>query len=270
LIAFTLYGECACADHTAEQIPGLFTSADQVFAKTFGVHLVENEIRVDLDIEYGIQHSRDDANREKLEDFSLSGTVNYGLTPNTEVYLTVPLGWQVHQSIDVASSSTGSRVGMGDTRLGVRYRVLHESTWVPETTLLSSVSFPTGSRPTELVLLEHAGWLGVASIALIKSLSFAHLVGRIGIGAGGIHGAPFLDYMAGIGFSIRGDFDLGFTIDGTVPTRSLGLIMGDRVVQRTSLTYLITPKWAVELSGGPGLTRTSPDFFVNLGVSAIF
>jgi hypothetical protein len=270
LVSLALYAGCANADHTAEQIPGLFASADQVFAKSFGVHLVPGEIRLDADIEYGIHHIKDQDKREKLQDLTLSGTVNYGLTSDTEVYLTVPVGWQMHHSIEVDGVSTGSRVGVGDTRLGVRYRLLHETTWLPETTLLASVSFPTGARPTELTLLDHAGWSGGGSVAFIKSYSFAHLIGKVGVGAGGIHGAPFLEYAGGVGFSLQEDLDLGILVDGTVPTRSLGVLMGDRVMARTSLTYLVTPQCAIELSAGKGLTKTSPDYTASLGVSILF
>lgn len=65
--------------------------------------------------------------------------VNYGVLPNVQLHLIVPLAY-------TAPSHGGNTYGVGDTELGVKWRFIQEQTWVPQLGIFPFLEVPTGSR----------------------------------------------------------------------------------------------------------------------------
>jgi hypothetical protein len=63
--------------------------------------------------------------------------LNYGVLPDTQLHLIVPM-------TTVGGNSTPTASGLGDTEFGVKYRFLHETNWWPQIGIFPLVELPTG------------------------------------------------------------------------------------------------------------------------------
>jgi hypothetical protein len=69
--------------------------------------------------------------------------VNYGVLPDVQLHLLVPFEY-------VKPKGESSHYGYGDTELGVKYRFVHESDWVPQIGAFPLVELPTGDENKNL------------------------------------------------------------------------------------------------------------------------
>jgi hypothetical protein len=63
--------------------------------------------------------------------------VNYGVLPETQLHMIVPMAYS-------SSRDTGVRYGFSDMELGVKYRFLHESEFIPQAGAFPLIELPTG------------------------------------------------------------------------------------------------------------------------------
>ena len=63
--------------------------------------------------------------------------VNYGLIPNVQIHLIAPL-------VYVKPEGASSQYGYGDTELGVKYRFIQETDYIPQVGIFPLVELPTG------------------------------------------------------------------------------------------------------------------------------
>jgi len=64
---------------------------------------------------------------------------NYGVAPDTQLHLIAPVA-------NMSSPGSGWTSGYGDTELGVKYRFLHETDWLPQVGVFPMAELATGSR----------------------------------------------------------------------------------------------------------------------------
>ncbi len=63
--------------------------------------------------------------------------INYGLVPNVQIHLIAPL-------LYVKPEGEKSQYGYGDTELGVKFRFIQETDYIPQVGIFPMVEFPTG------------------------------------------------------------------------------------------------------------------------------
>jgi hypothetical protein len=69
--------------------------------------------------------------------------LNYGVVPNVQLHLIAPLAYD-------APTSGKSHYGYGDTELGVKFRFLQETNWVPQAGIFPLLELPTGNANENL------------------------------------------------------------------------------------------------------------------------
>ncbi len=68
---------------------------------------------------------------------------NYGILPNTQFHLVLPLAFN-------APKRTPSQIGYGDTEIGVKFRFVEQSEFVPDIATFPLVEVPTGDASRSL------------------------------------------------------------------------------------------------------------------------
>jgi len=63
--------------------------------------------------------------------------INYGLMPNVQIHLIAPL-------VYVKTEGASSQYGYGDTEMGVKFRFIQETDYIPQVGIFPMVEFPTG------------------------------------------------------------------------------------------------------------------------------
>jgi hypothetical protein len=69
--------------------------------------------------------------------------VNYGVIPNVQLHLIVPLAYAV-------PVGGGSAYGLGDTEVGIKYRFVQEGEWRPQIGTFPFLEIPTGKSRVDL------------------------------------------------------------------------------------------------------------------------
>lgn len=65
--------------------------------------------------------------------------VNYGAIPNVQLHLIVPLAYN-------SPSGEAAQYGLGDIELGVKFRFIQETEWIPMVGIFPLVELPTGNQ----------------------------------------------------------------------------------------------------------------------------
>jgi hypothetical protein len=63
--------------------------------------------------------------------------INYGLIPNVQIHLIAPLQY-------VKPEGASSQYGYGDTELGIKYRFIQETDYIPQVGIFPMIELPTG------------------------------------------------------------------------------------------------------------------------------
>lgn len=69
--------------------------------------------------------------------------LNYGVVPNVQLHLIAPLAYD-------APATGHSHYGYGDTELGIKYRFLEETGWLPQAGIFPMLEIPTGNASESL------------------------------------------------------------------------------------------------------------------------
>ncbi len=65
--------------------------------------------------------------------------LNYGVAPETQLHLAAPIA-------NVSAAGQPSSTGLGDTELGIKYRLVQEAGHAPQIAVFPTVELPTGGR----------------------------------------------------------------------------------------------------------------------------
>lgn len=63
--------------------------------------------------------------------------INYGLMSNVQIHLIAPLAY-------VKEEGSGAHYGYGDTELGIKFRFIQETDYIPQVGTFPMVELPTG------------------------------------------------------------------------------------------------------------------------------
>lgn len=69
--------------------------------------------------------------------------VNYGVIPNVQIHLITPL-------VYVKPEGASSQYGYGDTELGIKFRFIQETDYIPQVGIFPMIEFPTGDADNAL------------------------------------------------------------------------------------------------------------------------
>ena len=83
-----------------------------------------------LAIQYKHDRDQDSSTLPHLE-------INYGVLPNLQIHLIAPL-------VYVKLEGLGSQYGYGDTELGIKFRFVQETDYLPQVGVFPMIEFPTG------------------------------------------------------------------------------------------------------------------------------
>ena len=86
--------------------------------------------------------------------------LNYGVISNVQLHVIAPLAYD-------APSVGAAHYGYGDTELGVKFRFIQETNWLPQVGVFPLLEVPTGQRPGES---RHGPSTGVCAGVAAKEL----------------------------------------------------------------------------------------------------
>lgn len=213
-------------------------------------------------IEMGVQVERNQGDAG-AEDTTSAPTplLRYGLTDPLELRLESD-GFEY-----VGVQRGDDRSGGADVSLGAKWNFLGASGWMPKSTLLASLSFPTGAEsitsggydPNLALLL---GWLPADRFEIDVQLAFS-LPSQ---------GADDTRRMFTFTPVVTLEYLLADRLTGYVEFFSeiTARGQGDTHILDGGFTYLLTEHILLDAWGGAGLTRDSPDFLAGAGFTVRF
>lgn len=177
---------------------------------------------------------------------------NYGAAPNVQLHATVPVNFD-------ASSGRGTRIGYGDTELGVKYRFFEGSTdgWLPQAAIYPTIDFPTGNAATNL---------GVGHVRAFLPLWLQKSVGDWTTFAGGSY---FLNRGSGdrdfwyFGWAVERKVSKNLTLGGELFHQTADRLDGkDQTGFNFGAVYDLSENYHLMFSAGQGVqSRTTANEF---------
>ena len=133
------------------------------------------------------------ASMDTKQDGDWSGTaphieINYGVIDNVQLHLIAPLAYN-------APSDGPHKYGYGDTELGIKYRFLEETNYVPQIGIFPLVEVPTGSRSDGL---GNGHWQAFLPVWLQKSWGTWTAYGGGGYGVNSFNGHDNWGFIGGV------------------------------------------------------------------------
>ena len=181
-----------------------------------------------------------------------------GVLEGVELRLSA-IGWIGSRERGHGTENAGS-----DLELSTKIRLLEQRQWLPATSVLAGLSFPTGGNGVTSDGYDPFGTL-IAGWQLGERFS---LTTNLGVGAptqgvGDSRRVYELFAAASLGVSLTESTGAFLEYDTTVRGR------GERDEQALDggFTYLLTDDLQLDISGGAGLNHAAPDFFVGAGVA---
>ena len=182
------------------------------------------------------------------------GVLNLGVVPRLEVRIESLL-------LSLEPDEGRRRDGIGDSLVGLKYRLLDEADTVPAVLGALTVRLPTGDEDRGLGAGEvDVGLLAVAS----KTFGPVNLTGNAGYTfVTRDRELEFWALAAAIEYRATAAWSLLGEVVGTLP----GHRGAEMVVLRAGTTYAVHPRVRVDTGVGFGVTRQSPDVLVTFGVT---
>ena len=221
-------------------------------------------------LELGWTHTenKDDNSTQTKSDQAPNTLLRIGVIPNGEVRIGYAgYTWQKDRPKNSAKSSSS---GSGDSNVGVKYKFLEASGWLPESAFLAQLSLPVGANnftshradPSFLFAFTHT---------FTDFLSFSYNLGTAWQtkedASSTRHTRSVFKYTANIGLSLTDR--LGAFIE----------FYGDIAINPSNIpsnafdggfTFLILDNFQVDVSGGVGLSEAANDWFVGSGLTYRF
>lgn len=157
------------------------------------------------------------------------------------------------------TESTGS-----DFELATKVRILEQAGWLPATSLLAGLSFPTGGRAVTSDGYDPFATL-IASWDIGERFAFDANIGIADPSQGWDDSDRVVETFgaASLGVSLSDRFGtfLGYF------TTLRGSGEDDEHSMDTGVTFLVTDDLQLDVTGGAGLNQAAPNFFVGVGVA---
>ncbi len=113
---------------------------------------------------------------------------NYGVLPDVQLHLIAPLAYD-------APPAGKSHYGYGDTELGVKYRFVQETNWLPQVGIFPLLEAPTGSASDNL---GNGHWQAFLPLWLQKSWGDWTAYGGGGYGINSLNGHGNWGYVGAV------------------------------------------------------------------------
>lgn len=114
--------------------------------------------------------------------------LNYGVLPDVQLHLIAPLAYD-------APPNGSSHYGYGDTEIGVKYRFLQETNYLPQVGIFPLVEVPTGSESDNL---GSGHWVAFLPLWLQKSWGSWTAYGGGGYGINDFSGSKNWEFVGGV------------------------------------------------------------------------
>ncbi len=182
--------------------------------------------------------------------------LRYGVANNAELRLGAEFLQEEYRNIEVDDPNT---TGLGPLTVGTKIKICSEKKYIPETAVLLSVSVPFNKEsPFQSDYTGAEFRFAMAhTLSRIFSLSY-NLGGEFGSGSPGATGI----YSLSLAASLLKNFSAFAELYGYLPEKEIPDHRFDG-----GITYLIDKNLQLDLSGGIGITKESPDYFISTGVS---
>jgi hypothetical protein len=184
----------------------------------------------------------------------LKGSLGFGLLPHMDIRLQTALLW-------VEPQDAPSRVGMADSLVEFKHRLLDETETLPAFLYAITLRFPTSLGPSGLG--EH----GVdATLLAVVGKTFGPLTLNWNGGYVCISRARDLDLVL-LSTSLAYRVTATWSLVGEVVS-AIGVNQAPNVaVLRSGATYTFTPRIKLDGAVAVGVTRASPDVLVTIGTT---
>ena len=220
--------------------------------------------QIELGAGYG--ESRDGSEKTVLQSIP-QALVRIGLSRGFEIRLGIP-GLEIEQT-DSATGSSDSR-GLADATVGFKAVIIEENGALPQTAFLGTLIVPSGDSDLTRDRVDPA-FRFVFSNTLSSRLSLGYNLGMVWLTETDEEGTQqtpsYFDWTVALGISASER--VGFFVEGF----GISLVDGDRrsiTALDTGVTYLLTPRLQLDASGSVGISETSPDWTLGLGLSFRF
>jgi hypothetical protein len=114
--------------------------------------------------------------------------LNYGVVPNVQLHLITPLAYDV-------PPEGHKQYGYGDTELGVKFRFVEETNYLPQVGIFPLLEVPTGSRSDNL---GNGHWQAFLPVWLQKSWGSWTAYGGAGYGVNAFNGHGNWGFVGGV------------------------------------------------------------------------
>lgn len=217
-------------------------------------------------VELGWTHTENkdtSGTQTKLDQFP-NTLLRFGVIPNGEVRVGYAgYNWQnTHSRNDGSSSSSGS----SDANLGVKYRFLEASGWLPESAFLGQLSFPVGADNFSSHGVDPL-FLFAFTNPLTDFMSFSYNLGAAwqtvqASDTGHKNTLSNFNYTANLSFSLTDQLGAFVEAYGSIamnPSNTPSNAVDG------GFTYLILENFQVDISGGKGISEAATDWYVGAG-----
>lgn len=158
------------------------------------------------------------------------------------------------------SEGSGYKInGFSPIKLGIKSKLSEESGFWPQLSFIGHISFPT------LASRDYKATYYAPSFRFALQNTLSDRVGlgyNIGTEWDGESAEPTFIYTISSSITITDKLGCFFEIYGFLPQESSADHRAD-----TGITYFISPNFMLDLSGGIGLSKSSPDNFISAGFS---
>lgn len=190
----------------------------QIFLRESTVLLKPGEKELDISLNY----KRDEYYNRRSRQFDMPLSLRLGLTNRLEGFLSIPVIWAEHETVEQNAADKNSEFGIGDITAGLKYVLKRENEQWPDIIGFLDVSAPTGENPdyndAQTIALGSGQWNISTGLSLVKSYDPAVIFGNIG------YAHAFENTLSGVsveqGDTLNYDFGMGFAINNQVSVSS--------------------------------------------------
>ena len=184
--------------------------------------------------------------------------LRFGLVEGVELRLSAD-GWIGSHERGQETENDGS-----DLELSAKVRLLEQQQWLPATSLLAGLRFPTGGRAVTSDGYDPFGKL-IASWQLGERFSLDTNLGVSAPTQGVADSGRVFELFAAASLGVSLTEWTGAFLEYDATVRGRG--EHDEQALDGGFTYLLTNNVQLDISGGAGLNRAAPDFFVGAGIA---
>lgn len=217
-----------------------------------------------IQFELGWLHVRDKQDNVKVTTSAFPETlIRYGLIENVELrFGSTGYLWEQASPEGEARESND---GFGDIEIGLKWKLLEEDGWMPQTAILPSLSLPTGTRAFSSRRVDPSIRLAFAH-TLTETLDLGYNLAGIWEtqedGMGGRDTTTLLAYSTALGIALSDRIGAFVEVFGSTPTD------GGKPANSfdAGLTYLVHTDLQLDVFAGVGLSDAADDWFLGAGL----